>query len=1146
MRKSTIAIGIAAALSTQAFVSTTNADAAVKVKPQKASGPSHSQPHFKYPNRNAPSGSTVLYDQSGTAENGAPAQDFQSAYDAYDSQGADDFVVTDAAGWTVSAFNFQVAFLQSGIPTPPPPTIVYNVDVFPDAGGAPGGSATCSASGVTGTLDGTNTSLSIAMPSACFLAQGTYWVSMTPVFDFPPQSFWSNQSGATLGNEGVWQNPNGGFGTSCSSWSPISTCVGSGTIGGGNPNYLFQVVGAVGGGGGTCGAGDLCLVTTVGPNTSPTACASTDTIDATVGDQLNFCYVITNNTGIELDYHTLSDNVNGTIFTLLNQPVPDGGTFQFNRIATAGSTQTITSTWVGQDVPPGYSAEVTGGGGGGCADRIFADGFDGVPVPCPSSGGFIDITGTGTPLGLGDDSSADVTMPFSFNFYGTTSNVLTVSNNGGALFNTPGSGLPFTNTSLPASLSGPAILPLWDDFDSEQGDVYTDTRGSTPDRQFIVEWFDRVHFSGPSNTDGATFELILNENGTIQFEYADVEYSGFGNASGDPDDCSGGVCATIGLQNDSTLFNQFSAFEASVTDNSGILWTATSPQSFTGTDTVTVNVGAPDIDVQPPTLAGTVPEGGSSTIPFSINNLGDRDLNWSLTEAGPSNKHFPPPGTRFVMPMGDPSTSTTQRPHLAFPHPRKPGVIGNGGRIQLGASVIGFAADVYFDQFYTLGLDANIGTNVISGAGGTAFGFKFLDGDLSKTYGIDKFGSQINTFGTVDATTGAITPIGTSNASADQNGFTGFAQDPTSGTLYASGTTCGSSSHLYTVDRNTGATTLVGAMPDMGCAIWIAISPDGLMYSVDIINDALFAVDKTSGATSLIGSVGFNANYGQDADFDQSTGVLYWAAFNSDVFGEEIRTVDLDTGATSLVYSLGFTQIVGLATETVGGPCAQPQDLPWLSLTPDSGTTTPGGSSPVSAGIDGSNNVEGDTLAGTVCVSSNDPDEHTVEVPITVDVTAGGGGNPNIIDSGVINHAIIQDFTGLYINWLTGDTCDSTLGVFCQTHNNGYDFNPYGTSTLTFFFPSVNAGQCVSAGGTSCDILTSGATVGAGSTFAAGNAANFVAGNSTGYLGFKFTNINTATTNYGYALFTTGAGTGFPATLVRYWYDNSGADIAIP
>ena len=43
------------------------------------------------------------------------------------------------------------------------------------------------------------------------------------------------------------------------------------------------------------------------------------------------------------------------------------------------------------------------------------------------------------------------------------------------------------------------------------------------------------------------------------------------------------------------------------------------------------------------------------------------------------------------------------------------------------------------------------------------------------------------------------------------------------------------------------------------------------------------------------------------------------------IYASGQASVDLDTGATSLVYSLGTTQVVGLATETIGGPCAQPQ-----------------------------------------------------------------------------------------------------------------------------------------------------------------------------------------------------------------------------
>ncbi len=129
--------------------------------------------------------------------------------------------------------------------------------------------------------------------------------------------------------------------------------------------------------------------------------------------------------------------------------------------------------------------------GGGCIDRIFADGFGDAAARAAASSR---SPAPGTPLGLGDDDSADVTMPFSFDFYGTTSNQLSVSNNGGILFGASGALLPFHNSSLPAaSLTTPAILPLWDDFDSASGDVYTDIRGSAPNRQFIVEWYQSTH-----------------------------------------------------------------------------------------------------------------------------------------------------------------------------------------------------------------------------------------------------------------------------------------------------------------------------------------------------------------------------------------------------------------------------------------------------------------------------------------------------------------------------------------------------------------------------------------------------------------------------------------------------------------------------
>jgi hypothetical protein len=253
-------------------------------------------------------------------------------------------------------------------------------------------------------------------------------------------------------------------------------------------------------------------------------------------------------------------------------------------------------------------------------------------------------------------------------------------------------------------------------------------------------------------------------------------------------------------------------------------------------------------------------------------------------------------------------------------------------------------------------------------------------------------------------------------------------------------------------------------------------------------------------------------------------------------------TVDTSSGTATLISPIGNNtiQLGSFAIAVPSGPCGQPADQPWLSLNPSSGTTAPAADTPVTVGIDATGHVDGDVLAGTVCVRSNDPDEHTVPVPVSY--TVGGTGPGNIVDSGQLDRSINADFTGLYINWLTGDTCDADTDIGGSSSCNAfgvYNFNPWNNSGLTFAYADV--GNCVSSG-TSCSVLASGAVIGPASTFSGGNSTNFRA--SSGYIGFSFT--CPAGTCYGYAQLTTTATSGFPATLNRYWYDNSGAAISIP
>src|SRR3954469_18818002 len=105
IRHGALALAVTAALSAHASVNSNQKPAF-----SGAQALQQAKPHFRFPTNAHIPDSSVLYDQSGIADGIAPAQDFQSTFDAYDSEGADDFVVSDPAGWTVSAFNFQVMF----------------------------------------------------------------------------------------------------------------------------------------------------------------------------------------------------------------------------------------------------------------------------------------------------------------------------------------------------------------------------------------------------------------------------------------------------------------------------------------------------------------------------------------------------------------------------------------------------------------------------------------------------------------------------------------------------------------------------------------------------------------------------------------------------------------------------------------------------------------------------------------------------------------------------------------------------------------------------------------------------------------------------------------------------------------------------
>ncbi len=182
-------------------------------------------------------GAMVLYDQIDNASgNGAPDQDFEAAYDVYDSEAADDFDVDWPDGWDVSAVNT--------VGTTGGAAATVDVTFYADNGGTPlGGAEVCAYTDLTDFTD-TAGSLSINLDPVCSLPTGLHWVAIQTQQDFATagQHFWSNR---TVDNNapGHWRNPGDGFGNGCTDWSVAGATCG---VGGGFNDFQFQIVGTLG------------------------------------------------------------------------------------------------------------------------------------------------------------------------------------------------------------------------------------------------------------------------------------------------------------------------------------------------------------------------------------------------------------------------------------------------------------------------------------------------------------------------------------------------------------------------------------------------------------------------------------------------------------------------------------------------------------------------------------------------------------------------------------------------------------------------------------------------------------------------------------------------------------------------------------
>ena len=128
-----------------------------------------------------------------------------------------------------------------------------------------------------------------------------------------------------------------------------------------------------------------------------------------------------------------------------------------------------------------------------------------------------DISSIGTPIDLWDDDYTQVTLPFTFPFYGEDKNTVKISSNGYLSFGSDA--WEYYNQPISApDQPNDFIAPFWDDLNpSVEGSIYY--YHDAAEDQFIVQYQEIPHYYDEGSY---TFEVILHSDGSIVYQYDEL------------------------------------------------------------------------------------------------------------------------------------------------------------------------------------------------------------------------------------------------------------------------------------------------------------------------------------------------------------------------------------------------------------------------------------------------------------------------------------------------------------------------------------------------------------------------------------------------------------------------------------------------
>lgn len=183
---------------------------------------------------------SVLYvngtDASGV---GIVSQRFESAFNIYDSSGADDFTVPAGKTWTITEVDAPGAYFNgAGLAASENVVIWTNRSVK----GLPG-HRVATIKNVKGADDGLG-NFTITLPTPVVLTAGVYWLEVQANLAFSAGGEWGWETTATSSGQpspAAWRNPKGGFGSPCPRFANMQNCIGQSGEG---PDFIFTLKGS--------------------------------------------------------------------------------------------------------------------------------------------------------------------------------------------------------------------------------------------------------------------------------------------------------------------------------------------------------------------------------------------------------------------------------------------------------------------------------------------------------------------------------------------------------------------------------------------------------------------------------------------------------------------------------------------------------------------------------------------------------------------------------------------------------------------------------------------------------------------------------------------------------------------------------------